>query len=720
MQNLIRLALFFLLLIHISCKKENIFEYPTIGKIMTTDTIHGRVIDDPYRNLENLNDSSVINWLQKQDRTFKHFIDKIPNRARLIEYYKKLDDQANDQSIKNIVFTKSGQYFYLKRSKGADFHQLYYKANAQEVEQLLYNPARYKKDYVINYFKPSWDGTKVALSLRKKGDEFSELIVIDIDNRKQFPFIIQNALPSFINIFWLPDDSGISCLHAPKRNNTEKDFLDMEAKIYKLDGTSNVIFSKSNNPNIPIQPEDLPVLVINDPNDKYVLGAIAGVSPYYDAYYIPKKEINAIKQNWMPLFKKEDQIKKYDQSDNELIYLTSKNASNFKICKTSILHPDFDHPEILVHEKKEEVIKSFSLISKGLVYTTTKNGVSSKLYIINNKGEESTISLPKPAGKLVLYTKGPDDDYLEIKIEGWLNQEQRYRYDFSSNKFYPSDIFPTGKNQNNENIIVEELAIPSHDNQNVPLSLLYNSSIKKNKENSVLMIGYGAYGHTFSPVYSQKFMTWLNEGGIIAIAHVRGGGEKGNLWYKSGFKNTKPNSWKDLIACAEFLINENYTSPKKLAINGGSAGGITVGKAMTERPDLFGAVILQVGKLNSLRGEFGINGKNNTKEFGSITDPIEFNGLYKMDVYHSLKKGSKYPATLITTGLKDSRVAPWHSAKFAAKLQECNVSNQPILLKVDFNKGHGVIDSKTKRMNAHIDVLTFALWQTGHPDYQPK
>ncbi|MEW7280702.1 prolyl oligopeptidase family serine peptidase [Aquimarina sp. 2201CG1-2-11] len=718
MKNIMRIVYFSLLLILMGCEKRNIYEYPAIKQQAVVDTIHGNIVLDPYRNLENLKDSLVLNWLIEQKKLSDSFIDKIPNKERLIKHYKELQE-VNKYDVKQIHFTKSGQYFYLKREENEDFYKLYFKASVEENEQLLYNPKTYKTDYEINYFKPSWDGSKVVLSLRKKGDEFSELIIINVDDKKQLPFTIKNALPSFINIFWLPDNSGISYLSAPQIDNTKEDFLNLEARIHKLDGTSKVIFSKSNNPQINIRPEDLPILMINDPKDKYSIGAIAGVSSYYNTFYVPVEQINDTEQNWIPLFNKEDQIKQYQQLNDDLIYTTSKNTSNFKICKTSILHPNFENPQVLVSEKKEEVIKSFKIISKGLVYTTTKNGVESKLYFVNHKGQEQTIPLPIPAGKLILYTKGKDQDFLEVKIEGWIDKERRFRYDFVEQKFYPSDIFPLNESKSHKDIKVEELTIPSHDYEEVPLSLIYKKNLIKDGKNPVLMIGYGAYGYVFSPVYSQKFMTWVEEGGIIAIAHVRGGGEKGDAWHKGGFKKTKSNSWKDLIACAEYLINEKYTSAKNLAINGGSAGGITVGRAMTERPDLFAAAILQVGKLNSLRGEFGTNGKNNTKEFGSVADSLEFKALYEMDVYQSIEKGKKYPGTLIKMGVKDSRVAPWHSAKFAARLQECNVSDNPTLLHVDFDKGHGHVDSKTKRMNSNIEVLIFALWQTGHPDYQP-
>jgi prolyl oligopeptidase len=196
------------------------------------------------------------------------------------------------------------------------------------------------------------------------------------------------------------------------------------------------------------------------------------------------------------------------------------------------------------------------------------------------------------------------------------------------------------------------------------------------------------------------------------------GGEKGEKWRLGGYKDTKPNTWRDLIDCTEYLIKEKYTSKDKVAIWGGSAGGITVGRAMTERPDLFKAVIAEVGLMNPLRDEITPNGQ--PKEFGSVKDPKEFKALLQMDAYHHIKKGVKYPATLITGGINDQRVIVWEPVKFAAKLMADNASSNPILLKIDFEGGHGANIPITQRYADIGDIFAFAFWQLGHPDYQPK
>jgi prolyl oligopeptidase len=263
--------------------------------------------------------------------------------------------------------------------------------------------------------------------------------------------------------------------------------------------------------------------------------------------------------------------------------------------------------------------------------------------------------------------------------------------------------------------------VPSHDGVKVPLTLIYKKGTKRDANNPLLMLGYGAYGNSISPVFSISFLTWTGTGGVMAIAHVRGGGELGENWHRGGFKTTKPNTWKDLISCAEYLINTKYTSAKKLAIIGGSGGGILIGRAMTERPDLFAVAIPFVGVMNPIRIEEFSNGPGNEAEFGNPKDSTEWKALLEMDAYLHLKKGQKYPATLVTAGMNDPFVAAWQPAKFAASLQADNASGKPILFWTDFEAGHATIGmTRSRAAETWADYCSFALWQTGHPDFQVK
>lgn len=296
----------------------------------------------------------------------------------------------------------------------------------------------------------------------------------------------------------------------------------------------------------------------------------------------------------------------------------------------------------------------------------------------------------------------------------------RYQYHAAAQKFKKYPLSSETTYPEFEDLVVEEVTIPSHDSTLVPLSLIYREGTPRDGSAPTILRGYGSYGMSIEPYFVPSNLLWTTRGSIYAVAHVRGGGELGDAWHRAGKKSAKPNTWKDFIACAEYLIREKYTTNKKLAIAGGSAGGLLIGRAITERPDLFAAATSRVGLMNTARLEKMFGGPANTKEFGSSQDPEECKALLEMDAYLHIKDSTTYPATLVTTGMNDPRVNPWMPAKFAARLQAATTSDDPVLFSVNYQSGHGLASSKAKRTELWADIFSFALWQTGHPDFQPE
>lgn len=237
--------------------------------------------------------------------------------------------------------------------------------------------------------------------------------------------------------------------------------------------------------------------------------------------------------------------------------------------------------------------------------------------------------------------------------------------------------------------------------------------------NPTLFYGYGAYGEAINPFFSPLFLTWVENGGILCVPHVRGGGEKGEAWHKAGYKSTKMNTWKDLIAATEYMIDKEYTSKNNTVVYSNSAGGIMVGRAITEKPEVFAASIVDVGVLNPLRRE-SFSGSSNYKEYGTITDSTEFNGLLAMDPYMHLEKDVNYPAGLYITGMNDPRIPPWMTGKFVAKIQAYTNSQNPILYKVEDHAGHSTSASSDDLYKKWAEMFAFGLWQAGHPDFKLK
>ena len=254
----------------------------------------------------------------------------------------------------------------------------------------------------------------------------------------------------------------------------------------------------------------------------------------------------------------------------------------------------------------------------------------------------------------------------------------------------------------------------------MPLSIILKKSVVLDGTNPTILYGYASYGITEEPYFSVSRLAWLDAGGVFAVANPRGSSVYGQDWYKAGFQATKPNTWKDFIACAEWLISNRWTSSSKLGIWGGSAGGILVGRAMTDRPDLFAAVVPQVGLLDAVRAEVTPNGVPNIPEFGTRTTEAGFKALLEMSTYHKIRDGMKYPAVLFIHGVNDPRVEVWQSTKTAARLAAATASNKPILLRLDYDAGHGIGSTKSQVLQERADTFAFFLWQMGVPDFQPK
>ncbi|QQM25551.1 prolyl oligopeptidase family serine peptidase [Elizabethkingia sp. M8] len=696
-----------------------------------TDEYHGIKVLDQYRNLENLKDPVTISWMKSQTDYANSVLSSISNR----NYYlnKRLDfDKRAGYSVSDLRLTSNDKYFYLKRNVGEKSAKVYYRKGYNGSEIMLYDPSDFisskkttdasKRNFVINTISPSWDGSKVAISLTQGGRELSEVIVIDVDNKHVYPETIINTNPANIGgIKWLDDNSGFFYIYYPVVDLQSKDFRKKTQSILYKIGESPTklkdVFSSVNNPNLKISDTDYPAVLAFNPEDEYYIGILVDAEDFRRTFFIPKKDLLAGSKSWQQLYDKDSKVFSIKLVDNNIYFLSGYNSPNFKLCKTNMTTREFKTPEVLVSEKKDEVIGQYAITKDGIYYVTTKNGVEAKLYLLKN-GKETQIKLPFASGNINLQSKGLNFSDIWISCSGWANEEQRFKYDLLANTFESENFGQIIAYPEFKDIVVEEITIKSYDGTEVPLSLIYNKNIERNGNNPLLIDCYGAFGSVSSPFFAKSYLLWVNQGGVMAISHVRGGGEKGEYWHKDGQKLKKPNTWKDLIASTEYLIRKKYSSPERIAIWGSSAGGIAIGRAITERPELFKVAIIESGVLNTTR--FDNNGIQETskKEYGNPNDPVEFKGLLEMDSFQHIKKGKKYPATIVYAGINDPRVAPWQSGKFVAKLLANTTSKNPVLLNIDYDGGHGGDIPVMQRYMNLSNIFSFALWQLGHPDYQ--
>lgn len=694
--------------------------------IPATDVYHGIEVVDDYRNLENLDDPAVVNWMKSQTAYSETILKNISKRDEFLQRMLNIDKKT-EFIYGGINITTDGTYFYTKMRGEDTYRKLYCKKGLNGKEQLLFDPKDFKpetnKKYVISYYTPAKDGSKVAIAITEGGKEIAEIVIYDVAKNKLLPEIITNTWPSGIGgIKWLPDNSGITYVHIPNIDKKSDDFImNTQSVIYKIGSNPNTIkdiFSISNNPELKLNKEDFPVVKIPQKFNNYIFGRISGATPHSDYYYANVADIYNDKIIWKPFFKKEEKIKTFISDGNDVIFISEKNNKS-QLCKTSLAAPNFSAPEVIVPQINDEIIDDVVKTKDGLFFSTIKNGVVANFYYYDGHNYKKII-LPVPSGMIYIQTISEDASDIWISCSGWTQERKRYKYDIKTDTLKLEDFREQADYSEYKDIVVEEIEIKTHDGLDLPLTIIHKKGLQKNGKNRVIMDGYGAYGNSNDAYFSPYSLLWVADGGILVHTHVRGGGEKGDQWHKGGFKETKPNTWKDFISSAEFLIKEKYTSPEYLGAEGASAGGILISRAITDRPDLFKAAIIDVGAINVVRFEIAPNGLNNVKEFGTVKNKEEFKALLEMDAFHHIKKGTKYPATLITAGMNDPRVTAWIPAKFAAKLQANNSGNNPILLKVDSESGHGGDVAYDKLYDDLADSYAFFYWQLGHPDYSLK
>lgn len=699
-----------------------------ITPVPTVENYFGRSIVDDYRNLENNQDSLVQKWYHQQDLYANSILSSLSGIDLLMVRMKEINNRQA-YYVDQINILENGNYFYLKKEKDGKKYRLFYRDSVTAKEELLYDPDSFQienqRNYIINYIKPSWEGDYVLVSLSHSGKELSDMIVIDVNKKFALPQIIDKAWPSsFLGVSWLSDSTGFIYLQFPVTDIDNPEFKkNTQSVMYKLGDEPTevkILLSSKTHPELNIQPNDYPIVTIKSRYDPYLVGYIASVKNYWDSYFLPIGNINKPEFNWKPFFSKKDLV--YTDSgvfsNGDYIYISASGASNFNISKVSLENLSFKNPKILVLEKKDEVVDEFIINADGLFYSTITNGVEGKLYHFHENTSHK-IPLPKSSGKVSLSVLGENYDALWITLSGWINNDSRYLYINGNKEFKSEELAPLAKYPEFEKFVVKEIEIPSHDGVLVPLSIIYSSDLKMNGANPTLFYGYGAYGEAINPFFSPLFLTWVENGGILCVPHVRGGGEKGEAWHLGGYKSTKMNTWKDLIAATEYMIDKNFTSSNNTVVYSSSAGGIMVGRAITEKPEIFAASIIDAGVLNPLRRE-SFSGSSNYQEYGTINDSTEFDSLLAMDPYMHLEKNVKYPAGLYITGMNDPRIPPWMTGKFVAKLQAYTSSNNPILYKVEDDAGHATSASADDLYRKWAEMFAFGLWRAGHKDYQLK
>jgi prolyl oligopeptidase len=700
------------------------WSYPPTKTGDAADTFFGKTNKDPYRWLEDLKNNDVQAWFKAQADLTDRLLAKIPAREALANEWMALD-KLQPARYSQITY-EQGRVFYKKTLGGENVGKLYFRDGWKGTEQLLFDPAGFSPTgaksgdvATIVGYTPSPDGRHVVLALSASGAEYSELRSLEVDSRKLQP---ETIYPSYGSLGWTMDsksffyDAGkVADIKSPEIE------LNRKTRLHRL-GTevrSDVdFFSNESYPDLGITPKEFPVAFIDESYPDYVVANVATVQNEMRLYYAPATQMTSGgKMKWSALASTSDNLVRGIVFHKGHVYaVTHSGAPKYKIVRTPLDHPDWKAAETVVPEAKDSI--QYITHSKSFLFAVYSDGVLGRLvkYALDT-GQASEVKLPD-AGTVDISCPDFRTDQCIVFTTSWIQPTTLYDFDAEKDAFSKS-IFNTAVSYPGfENLVTEEVEAPGHDGTMIPLSIIHRKDLKLDGSASAILEGYGAYGISLAPVFSVRRSIALH-GVVLAIAHVRGGSEKGEAWYKAGYKTTKPNTWKDFISSAEYLIKKGYTSADKLAGTGTSAGGILISRAVTERPDLFAAAVCNVGVANALRAEFSPNGPVNTPEFGTVQDATEAQALYEMDGVQHVQPNVKYPAVLGVAGWNDPRVVPWQPGKFVAAMQASSTSGKPALLQVNYDNGH-FTEEKIVTFRNFAGQVAFMLWQTGHKEFQPK
>ena len=691
--------------------------YPVTKKVDVVDTYFGRQYHDSYRWMENLNDPEVKAWFKAQASYTDNLLAKIPGRDRLAEEWLAMD-KLRPAKYRSIS-VENDRVFYKKTLASENVGKLYYRQGWSGAENLLFDPTSYRPgvNTTLQEIIPSFDGRHVAFGLSADGAEISEIRILDVETGRLLP---ESFFPSYGPLGWSLDSKGLF-YDAPKTAEVKSLGFEQnhQTRLHRLGtdfASDRDVFSNEVNPELGITPKEFPQAAVDESYPDYLLGNVYTVQNELRMYYAPYGELQKPKITWSVLCQPADNLVRGMVFHGDYVYaVTYRNAPKYKVIRTKMAHPDWKHAETVVPEAADSI--QYISKSRHFLYVVYSDGILGRIVKLDlATGKSSEIKLPA-SGTVDLACPDWKSDRCIVTITAWTFPTTRYDLDGQTDRCEKSNFNTDVTIPGLENLVAEEVEAPGQDGEKIPLTIIHRKGIPLDGGNSCILEGYGAYGSSLTPWFEIRDTIALH-GVVVAYAHVRGGSEKGEAWYKGGFKATKPNTWKDFISCAEYLVKHGYTNPRKLAGTGTSAGGILISRAVTDRPDLFAAAVCNVGWANAMRQEFTPNGPVNTPEFGTVTDPEECKGLYEMDGMQHVRPGGKYPAVLGVGGWNDPRVSPWAPAKFVAALQNESASGKPVLMKVNYDNGH-FTEEKTVTYRNFAGQYAFMLWQTGHPEFQP-
>ncbi|MGQ1910161.1 prolyl oligopeptidase family serine peptidase [Marinifilum sp. RC60d5] len=671
--------------------------YPLSKKVDTVDVYFGTEVQDPYRWLEDDNSEETKNWVISQNKLTDSYLKQIPYREKI---NKRLTEVWNYPKV-GVPFKKGEMYFHYRNNGLQNQYVLYVQKSLDDEATILLDPNTLSDDGTVALagITVSEDSKYLAYRIARSGSDWNELYIRDIATGNDLDDHLMWL--KFTEVSWYKDGFFYSRYDAPEKGGELSKSNEFHKVYYhKLGNTQEqdeLIYENSK------YPKRLYGVGVTE-DEKYLILSEMGASHGNALYF---KDLSK-KSSEFTLITDEIELDHsiIDDVDGKLLMYTNNGAPKYKLVEVDVNKPTKEHWNILIPEK-DNVLSGVKLAGGKIVASYMKDAYS-KIEILNLDGTfKSDVELPG-IGTAGSFSGKKDENIAFYSFESFTTPDIAYKYDFTSGKseiFYQPEI-----NFNPDNFVTEQKFYISKDGTKIPMFIIHKKGIKLDGNNPCLLYGYGGFNVSLTPYFTPRRLVWLENGGIYVVANLRGGGEYGEDWHQAGTKMNKQNVFDDCISAAEYLIENKYTKPDKLALKGGSNGGLLVGAVINQRPDLFKVAIPEVGVMDMLRYHKFTIGWAWAGDYGTSADNKDmFNYLLNYSPVHNIKD-INYPAIMVTTADHDDRVVPAHSFKYIATLQEKYSCNNPVLIRIEFKAGHGGGMPTSKQIEEYTDIWSFIFY----------
>ena len=668
---------------------------PGARTVDTVDELFGLTLPDPYRWMEGQDNAEFQAWLKAQGEYSRRQLDALPSLAP----WRERLQQANRATVFHGGFQRAGQRLFFLRMTSLGTVTLMLR-DGDGKDRLLLDPATLaegKGKAAIQSFAPAPDGRRVAINIDYSGgSEVSRIQVMDVDTRHWLADAIEPVWGEFA-ANWLPDGSGFAYTQmAPADEHPDGDPLqDMRVRLHRI-GTAasdDPLLLRSGagpggNALLELQGNEMPFITF--PRESgWAIASASGAQAEMKLCVAPRAAAMKPATPWHCLADYADGVHDFSLHGDTLYLLSVRDNPNGRVLALDLSQPSvtLKDAHVAVPTAADAVVTGVKVARDALYVTRMRNGIDELVRVEHASAATTPVVLPF-AGSVRSLHAAPDADGMVFLLMGWTTPPISYASDSAGANLRDIGLGDNVPGDYSMLTSIETEAV-SADGTRVPLSIIHRKDIQLDGGNRALVTGYGGYGMSEKPIFFPLLLEWVKAGNAYAVAHVRGGGEKGDAWHRDGQGANKHKGVEDFIACAGELARAGYTTPGRTALEGVSMGGVLVGGSITAHPDKFGAALVGVGMLNPVRLLAGANGANQIAEMGDPGTADGMHALAAMDPYQHIRPQTAYPAVLLQVGLKDSRVPGWHTGKFAARLRTATASNRPIWIRTDAEEGHG-------------------------------